>query len=60
MVAGFQSYFILFKGHDGNDVELYMFTMATIMYTVFYLKNSFKYFSRLKQVVSLSPLERCY
>ena len=41
MVAGLQSYFILFKGHDGTYLELYLFIIATFMYTVFYLKNSF-------------------
>ena len=41
MIAGLQSYFILFKGHDGTYLELYLFIIATFMYTVFYLKNSF-------------------
>ena len=43
MIAGLQSYFILFKGHDGNFLDLYLFIIATFMYTVFYLKNSFLY-----------------
>ena len=41
MIAGLQSYFILFKGHDGTYLDLYLFIIATFMYTVFYLKNSF-------------------
>lgn len=49
VVAGFQSYFVLFKDHHGNGVELYMFTIATIIYIVFYLKNHFKYFTSIKK-----------
>lgn len=49
LVAGFQSYFILFKELHGNYyLPFYMFTMATIMYVVFYLKNKFKYLTVLK------------
>ncbi|WP_416828342.1 SCO7613 C-terminal domain-containing membrane protein [Ectobacillus polymachus] len=46
MAACFQSYFVLFKVQ--NYGSLYMFTMATIMYVVFYLKNHFKYFTAIK------------
>ena len=46
MVAGLQSYFILFKGHDGTYLDLYLFMMATFMYVGLYLKNSFL-FTRL-------------
>ena len=48
MAAGFQSYFVLFKGEHGNYVELYMFTIATILYVVCYLKNNFKYLTSIK------------
>ncbi|KAA9023807.1 SCO7613 C-terminal domain-containing membrane protein [Niallia endozanthoxylica] len=43
LTAGLQSYYILFKHVNGNYVDLYLFAFATIMFLVFYLKNSFTY-----------------
>jgi hypothetical protein len=48
MIAGLQSYFILFKKVEGNYVDLYLFAVAVLMFFVFYIKNSFTYFIPIK------------
>jgi len=48
IIAGLQSYYILFKDVEGNYVDLYLFAIATVMFLVLYLKNSFTYFVSIR------------
>ena len=60
IVAGFQSYFLLFQDIQNSFLEIYVFTIATIMYVVLYLINKFHYLKELRIVVLLFRLERWY
>ena len=52
MTAGLQSYFILFKKVEGNYVDLYLFTVAVLMFFVFYIKKQLYIFHyQLRRVV---------
>ena len=58
MVAGFQSYFLIFK-ETVEFLEIYVFTIATFMYVLLYLKNQFKYVTEIKNssfIVSIATM----
>ena len=59
IVAGFQSYFLLFQDIQNSFLEIYVFTIATIMYVVLYLINKFHYLSAIKNssfIVSIGTM----
>jgi len=59
MIAGLQSYFVLFKGVEENYVDIYLFTYAMIIFFIFYIKNSFTYLIPIKIssfIVSLAAM----
>ena len=59
VVAGFQSYFLLFQDIQKSFLEIYVFTIATIMFVVLYLINKFHYLLVIKNssfIVSIGTM----
>ncbi|WP_338453079.1 hypothetical protein R4Z09_15130 [Niallia oryzisoli] len=57
--AGLQSYFILFKGVEESYVDLYLFSIAALMFFGFYVKNSITYLIPVKTssfIVSIATM----